>query len=213
MRHLLAATALLALAACGTERSESPLGIAADIVVDRIAGARGAEPAAPAAAPAPLPPGSIVVQVPTRQAVAPMAPVGTNGDKVTFLSDQAIGLTTQNGQIIATRGFGPDLMSATGGGLAAALSGSTDSFTRTVERLTGGDQVEARSYDCAVTGRAPDSVTTNSVTYATTRVDVTCQAADGGGFVEQWWMDAGGLPRRSTQWVTTQLGHIVVDLL
>lgn len=163
----------------------------------------------PAAEPVPLQVGKatpmIDVQIPAREAAGAMAQVALRGAVSEWRSADGIGLTLRDGQIIATRGFGPDLLIADSQGAAPALRQGGGAFSRTMHWLDGENHDRAEIFACTLSAQAtqpkpnarilsetckgPQRTFTNTYTVSTTT----------------------GALIRSDQWVSPDLGHIRIE--
>lgn len=150
----------------------------------------------------------ILIVVIDRDAAATLIAAGVNGDKVTWVSADGIGVILRNGFLIGTRGLGDDLMGADVNGSQMALRRGGTS-TRIHDYLTGTDQVVRRSFQCQIATVGPESIEILERTYATTRIDETC--ADGTtSFVNSYWVGADGTIWKSRQWVSALVGALEI---
>jgi hypothetical protein len=147
----------------------------------------------------------IDVQIPSREAAGAMAQIALRGTVSEWRSADGIGLTLREGQIIATRGFGPDLLIADGQGAAPALRQGGGVFSRTMHWLDGENHDRAEVFTCTLSAQAsqpkpnertlsetckgPQRTFTNTYTVSTTT----------------------GALIRSDQWVSPGLGHIRLE--
>ena len=154
----------------------------------------------------------MLVEVPSRGAVATLATVGENAGRVTWMSRDGISLTEAGGLLVATRGFGADLMVAETAPLRGLLSGAADQVTRRYEFLAGSDELETRIFTCRVQERAAETIEIFERRYATTRVEEYCDSAEV-AFLNLYWIDSNGTIWRSRQLVSPELGFIRLERL
>ncbi len=207
------------LAGCGPLAGENPLaGLAT-----RLTGGAAAEGAAPAGqvlgagqmltreVVESLPTDLILVGVPDRGVTAALLRAGANGPRETWISQDGISATLEAGLVVATRGFGFDLMAADVSGIRAVLRGAeSGGYVR--ETLDGRDRVQRETFTCAVAEREADPVTILDRRYDTTRVLVVC-GNDSGRFGNRYWIDRAGTIWRSQQFVLPGLGYLRVEKL
>ena len=214
MRYLALSFAILA--GCGPLAGENPLAGLVTVPGGEDAPVADAAPADPRQVLTRdiiegLPNDLLLVEVPTRGAVATLLPVGQNGPRQTWVSPDGISVTVESGLIVATRGFGHDLMAADVSGLRAVLSGAA-SGQYVLETLDGRDQVVRQVFDCAIEDRTPDPVTIFERTYSTTKLFVVCGNSDI-RFGNFYWVDRSGKIWKSQQFTTPELGHMGTEVL
>ena len=218
MIRLCLALGLLTLAACGPLAGNGPLAGVGEAIRDQVAEG-GAEPATPTDPRAvltrqmieDLPNDLLLVDVISRSATATLLKAGENGDRVTWVSPDGISVTVEEGLLVATRGFGFDLMAADVSGIRAVLNGAS-SGRYVAETLDGRDQVVREEFDCAAEERVADPVTIFERSYRTTRVLVLCEGATR-SFGNRYWVDPAGVVWKSQQLVTPQTGYLGLEVL
>jgi hypothetical protein len=146
------------------------------------------------------------VSVLSRNATAFVFAASTNGTKVTWMSEDGLSITLDRGLLIATRGFGPDLMGADVPPEAVSLADQTN-YLRTFEFLDGLDQIERRTFQCQIVATGPETLTIFEQSYRTTRFEETC-VDDAETFTNVYWRDAAGVTWQATQWVSAEMGSI-----
>ncbi|MCF2869680.1 YjbF family lipoprotein [Octadecabacter sp. G9-8] len=131
-----------------------------------------------------------------------MAERARNGAVTTFMSDQRISISFNQGVIVATRGLGNDLMSANVTEVVASLDDarSGTAATRIHTYLDGENQTQTRQFNCSYN---PDPE--GKIIEACRDGDVT--------FENQYWRDQAGVPVASRQWIGPQLGYLIVEHL
>ena len=150
-----------------------------------------------------------LVQHPSLHYANLMAVYGQNGPVQTWASEQYESVSLRDGMLIATRGFGKDLMAAsapTVGQIAAARG----SVARRYSYLDGADQVVIHDYSCVLGPDGRESINVFGKTYATTRVAESCSGPSG-SFTNTYWFDLGHKLRQSQQMVAPELQDMVLQ--
>lgn len=140
----------------------------------------------------------LIVQIPSRDAVAVLTRVGTNNDVDTFLTPDGITISLRNGMVVATRGLGFDLMTANVTEPLMAVTGTGDTAVRVHRYLDGENQIVAQSFGCAYAVTALRQVTE------------TCTSASD-DFENIFVMDARGNIATSRQWISPQIGAVLIE--
>jgi hypothetical protein len=214
MRHRWALAGLAALpfvlAGCSTGKSPSALPIKAILQAElarlkgesRPAGGLVAQPD-----PAILAEGRRVLQEagqpvisvvdPTIGLVTFMAPLGENAGVVTWANPEYQTISMREGVILATRGFGADLMSAEVPS-AATLSLGKGTYQRVHYVLDGGDQTQKQVYSCRLSVSNKETISVLGLNYDTKKVDEVC-TGDTGSLTNSYWFDHNGVIRQSRQ--------------
>lgn len=137
------------------------------------------------------------------------APFGQNGDVVTWSSVGYQEISLRGGILIATRGFGPDLMSATAPGVAmiARASGTT---VRRYHYLDGADQPQVLEFNCTLSPAGSESIEVMAKVFAARKVRETC-AGPSGSFVNEYWFDSGLNIRQSSQRMAPGLDNLFMQ--
>jgi len=201
---------IMALGACGNDSESSPTArILASVATDVIAG-EGAP--APGLTRAMLANVVTPVQRVTREATgqqALVANVAVNQGVQTWSSVDKVTVSFRQGVLVATRGFGGDLMAADVPGAATLFRGSTG-HTRAHTLLDGTDQPIRTVYVCSVTKRDPQDVVIVGISYRTTHVVEACSNA-GVSFQNEFWFDGAQGVRKSRQWVGPDAGYLISE--
>ena len=193
-----ALAALLALAACG----RSDFVVTPDLrpSLDRAALEELGEPV-------------MLLEVPALGAATLTRIRARNGNAVTWATVDARTVTLEDGLLIATRGLGPDLMSADPGDTRARLArGGTDWAPRFLSWLDGEDQPVFATLLCRVEERRPETLDILGETLPTTRVTERCKSPDYAA-TNTYWLGPEGTIRKSRQWAGPDLGSITVERL
>ena len=213
-RHLtgLVTVALLALVGCGNDPSASDL--SDPIKLARAAMKARLESGSSAATLATLDPGTMaMLRTALEKAGQPillvvnktlnfaglMAPYGMNGDVRTWATEQYVTLSTRDGIVVATRGIGPDLMSAMAPSLAQIASGQ-GSVQRRYYYLDGADQTRSFAYGCGLTRAGSETIAILGKPYATSRITESC-SGPAGSFTNEYWFDNRHILRQSHQFL------------
>ncbi|PWJ16515.1 YjbF family lipoprotein [Jannaschia seohaensis] len=217
-----AALLLAALAACsgGTENAppaNDKLLFAA--LQSRFAGLAGEEPAADArevltpamvaGSPTPL----LLVVVQETDIGLTMVPRAVKLGTEQWRDISGGGLFRRNGILVGTRGFGFDLHTADVAPLAAALrAGGGEDVERVNRYIDGQNQIVAVQFLCSVRPVGQERLSYFGVNIDTTVYEEDC-VSDGGGFVNRYWLDAGGTVRRSVELIAPESGSLDVIVL
>lgn len=131
-----------------------------------------------------------------------MVPYGENGPIRTWASKSYETISLKDGIVVATRGFGADLMSATAPTLGQAKSAS-GFFHRVYYYLDGADQPQQSDFDCNFASSGTETITVLGAAYATHRVTESCSNPQT-RFENLYWFDGSGSLRQSLQYVSAQ---------
>lgn len=209
-RFAIGAALALGLSACGSDKGPPALPIKAILTaqIEMLKGG-GDAPAAAVAAPDPAvlaegrrvlqEAGQPVISVTDRSLglAAFMVPLGQNADVVTWASPEYQTLGMRDGVILATRGFGADLMSAVVPS-AAALRAGVGAHQRVHYVLDGADQTREQRFGCQLSVSNGETIAILGLSYLTKKVDEVCTGA-AGSFTNSYWFDDAGLIRQSRQ--------------
>lgn len=138
-----------------------------------------------------------------------MATYGQNGDVTTWASPAYQSIAVRQGVVLATRGFGDDLMSSTGPSVAQIAIGQ-GATQRQYFYIDGADQGVQRSFTCKLTSAGPQSTVILSRTYATRKVVETCSGPSG-AFQNEFWFDNGTNLRQSRQMFALGLEKVLMQ--
>lgn len=119
-------------------------------------------------------------------------------------------ISTEDGVLLSTRGFGTDLHSIETSPLLDAFSrGDGAQYSRLFRMLDGESQIgEIRLY-CRLELQGSEPVNVLGRIYNTHRVQEVCQTEEGGApvFENTYWRDSAGTIWRSRQWAGPELGY------
>ncbi len=126
-----------------------------------------------------------------------MVPLGTNADVVTWANPEYQTIALRKGVIIATRGFGQDLMSAEAPTADVLFAGS-GTYSRKHYILDGADQTQLQEYTCTLSISNNEEIVILGLNYLTKKVDENC-IGSAGTFTNTYWFDTKGVIRQSRQ--------------
>jgi hypothetical protein len=216
---VLAVLALVALTACGNDpiaretKDSVPRGkaLVAGLagLLSRKAAPAPASPELIAAARAGLEQAGnpiILAALPKRGYLGPIAPYGQNGGVVTWAGSTLETVALKDGILVATRGFGADLMAARVPDLDQVRQAS-GYFHRGYSYLDGADQGHFYEYDCTFAPAGTDTIDVFGRTYAARKVIESCENPES-TFQNTYWFDSSGTLRQSDQRVSPELEMI-----
>lgn len=146
--------------------------------------------------------------------LATMIPVGQNGPVVTWRSGDQVGLSLENGVLVATRGLGDDLMAADVADTLAMLRGNrvaTD-YTRIHTYLDGEYQTRFLAFRCRQEVADQQQIEIIEQTHQTTRIEESCFSPEQ-NMANTYWVGADGTVWKSRQWISPGVGYIETELL
>jgi hypothetical protein len=142
--------------------------------------------------------------------VAALVAGAENGNRTTWLSANGPSVTTQNGVMVATRGFPRDLMAADVDGVMRALIAGGGTATRVHETLSDTDQIVKQSFTCTVASQGRETIGILGRQITAERFGEACQS-DLLGFTNSYWVDETGQMVRSLQAVSPESGYLQLD--
>lgn len=138
--------------------------------------------------------------------VTTLTPLDVDGSVVTWRSNSGAQLVTRDGVLIATRGFGADLMSADAPDVATLVRG-TAGYGRSYHLLDGNDTPVRLVYSCtAAAGSGP------AVAGATRHIVESCEG-DAGRIKNDYWISSAGQVVKSQQFVSESAGYFEISVL
>ena len=229
MRHthpLLAGLLLLAVAACGNDKSAGMLG---GLPVKELAQATLAEvglgPKPKAAAPAPPPDpaqltaarkmledGGIplyIIQSKSLGLQDYFSKLGQNGDVITWSTQSYKTISMRDGMIVATRGLGPDILS-TYAPTTEAVRRGTGTTQRSYFVNDAADQGQRLDFDCQLKDAGMQTISLIGKAYGTHRIDEACTGA-AGSFVNSFWFDNRAKLRQSSQHLAMGIENLLLQ--
>lgn len=161
---------------------------------------------------------ALYATLPALGTAALMRPSGRNGDVVTWRTPDRVSVSLHAGVVTATRGLGPDLMSAETTRARAALAEATAGappgagYPRIHGYLDGEHRVQFRSFFCQVRGRDRAVIEILGASREVIRITESCSDPDL-AFTNTHWRGADGISWKSRQWVGPDLGYLHTERL
>jgi hypothetical protein len=137
------------------------------------------------------------------------AEIETSRGVETWSSVDDITISLRNGVIVATRGFGADLMAANVPAVSLA-SGGGQGHTRQHSTLNGEDQPVQTDFTCRFSQDGVKAVDIVQISYSLTHVVETCAAGDL-SFQNDFWLGSDQKIRKSRQWISPEVGFITIE--
>ncbi len=137
------------------------------------------------------------------------APFGRNGDVQTWASTGYQQISLRDGVMVATRGFGPDLMSAAAPSIATIARGN-GTTRRQYFYLDGADQRQVVEYTCNLAVAGSESITVMTKVHATRKVTESC-SGPAGSFTNSYWFENGLNLRQSSQFLAPGLDNMFMQ--
>jgi hypothetical protein len=130
------------------------------------------------------------------------------GQIVQWRTEDNITLTTRNDVLIATRGFGGDMMSSAvqvADGVPGPASGGEK-----LHMIRTGDLEEVPLVlACDLENLGPEPIEIVELVHPTTHMRETCLAPDGGRVTNDYWVDSrAGIVWQSVQWAGPHVGYV-----
>lgn len=153
----------------------------------------------------------IVAQIEATGTHAAMGEYGRNGTALTFATAQRTTLTIDRGIVVATRGFGDDLMSSEPDAAARLIFARQAGEADRVWRYLDGESIERPlPMTCVIRPGEARQITFAGSSHATRKVSETCET--GPLAVENvYWVDQGGKIILSRQWVGPNMGYVSIQ--
>ena len=151
----------------------------------------------------------LLVSVKRLKFIGLMAPYGENGNVRTWATEQYVSVSTRDGILVASRGFGPDLMSASAPSLAQIAAGR-GTFHRRYYYLDGADQTQFYDYDCSLAKRGGETITILGKPYMASRITESC-SGPAGSFTNDYLFDASQKLRQSSQFLVPGVDDLILQ--
>ncbi|WP_435257134.1 YjbF family lipoprotein [Thioclava sp. FR2] len=132
-----------------------------------------------------------------------------NGGVETWSSVDKVTISLRNGVLVATRGLGDDLMSASGQRPNVQVS-ADGTYARSYVHLNGLDQTRRLVLTCSARSNGAKSIEIVEKIYSVTEIEETC-SLDGQSVTNSYWIDSAGKIRKSRQWVSPNAGSVVIE--
>lgn len=213
-KTILAGFCALAATGCGPLNDGNVASGALKALTARFGGAQpelvAMAPVLTAAQVAANPNGFMVLNAYNGTLVAALAAGGSNGNRTTWLSADGLSVTTQNGVMVATRGFPRDLMAADVDSVMRTLIAGDGAATRTHETLSGTDQIVTQTFACTVASQGRETI---GILGRQIGTEVFAEACQSGSlaFTNRYWIDDTGRMVRSLQAIAPDSGYIQLD--
>ena len=213
LRISAAVAALAALVSCGPLNEGNVSKGFLAVVQSKLSGAPDATPPAPplTRAQADANPGAfMLVSAYGGASLASMVIASTNGNRQTWISADSVTVTTDNGIIVATRGFPRDLIAAEVGSVVQALVSSGGTATRVHETINDLDQISTEVLQCSIVLDGRETITVVEKSSLTSRFKESCRG-ESVAFTNTYWITDQGRMIRSSQAVAPDTGFLVLD--
>ena len=228
-RTILGAAALLALAACsqGTGPGEAGTDVAVPSAESRalgivgqvrsVFGGIGSNDAvrAPRSVPGGFTPEAIaaepgayrLVQINALGLQEPARVIQENGPEITLAFQSGPTAAYDGGILVATRGFGDDLITMESAGVLQALRSGGGTVTRRMETLDPQDQVLTDSFACTIAPAGTEAVNLGVREATLSRFDENCRSTTL-VFDNIYWLDGSGDIVASRQYVSPTVAYL-----
>jgi hypothetical protein len=214
----LSVAALFGLAACGSEPAQTDyVKAAADIVKLPASLLRAKAPTSPQgigltrARLSTLETPVDLVTFEQSGAQGVIAKVGDNQGVETWSSLNQKTLSFRRGVLVATRGLGPDVISAVVPS-PEQLAVAGTAYRRAFVFLGDEDQPQTLRFDCQVSLIGPESLTIVERRYETRHLRENCTGPSG-GFENDYWFESNLKLRQSRQWMGKEAGSAIIQQL
>lgn len=154
----------------------------------------------------------IEIKVPRTGMTAYVVPISVANGVETWASASDQTVSFRDGIMVATRGFGPDLMRSEGPSLARIAQGS-GSVTRRMVWLDGSDAVQQFDFTCELSVAGTENITVVDRQHSTRHVLEHCSGKQG-EFTNEYWLEGGNFLRKSKQllvvsWEPATLSRVI----
>ncbi len=133
-------------------------------------------------------------------------PLGLNNGVETWSTADDRTVSFRQGMMVATRGFGPDIMQSSGPSLAQIAQGSGN-HDRSYYYLDGADQTQRFNYACSLANLGAETITVVGKQHTARHISESC-TGKGGSFVNEYWIENGSFLRQSKQLLIPGWGHL-----
>ncbi len=203
--------ATLGLAGCGNDQNANAGANIAKSALKGIVAARKAKntPPAPALTRADLAAFKqpiLKAEIPAIGLTTYFVPAANTNGVQTWRSADNQSVSFRDGVLVATRGFGPDIMQASVP-TAATLARGTGSHSRVYFYLDGADQTQRFDYQCVLASLGAESITVVERQHSARHVQEHCTGKRG-EFTNDYWFENGNFIRKSNELLITEWGAI-----
>lgn len=207
----LALAGLLTLAACSSGSEGSGVGEAVSLIGAQVQALRGKDTGAQITATdaqlRAFPQDLLLVSVPDKKVSAGLVRRNVNRDTVTWVTPDGVTVVLRQGQVVRTSGFGNDLSSGQMDDIRKGRGGTV----RDYYYLGGDETVKRVRLTCDLATRGAQRVVVAGLAHAATLIEERCTDAAGASIVNRYWVEAGGLIRKSVQFVSPGIGYVTVE--
>lgn len=132
----------------------------------------------------------------------------------TWISGDNLSLGMKDGMIIATRGFGGDMLAADAAQTASLLRAGREGVTdRFITLINGEDHAETLSFKCRITSEGPIAVDLGTYTAQTDQFYETCRNGEF-SFINIFLIERGSRDIvQSRQWVSDYTGTLAMRVI
>ncbi|MFN7224189.1 MAG: YjbF family lipoprotein [Paracoccaceae bacterium] len=138
-----------------------------------------------------------------------IAEIQSNGGVETWSTVDDITISLRKGVIVATRGFGADLMAASAPVVSRAV-GNGQSHSRVHTVLDGEDKPVRTHFTCTFQINGQQVIDIVEIKYNLTQVTEDC-VADTVRFRNLYWMTDDQHLRKSRQWISPEVGFLTIE--
>jgi hypothetical protein len=138
-----------------------------------------------------------------------IAEIQVNGDVATWSTVDDITISMRKGVIVATRGFGADLMAASVPAVSRQ-SGGGAGHNRVHTLLNGEDQPVRTAFSCQFQNHGPQDIEIVQIKYRSTYITEDCRS-DKIRFKNEYWISDDQKMRKSRQWISPQVGFFIIQ--
>lgn len=213
--------AVLILAGCGGEQGEGPgLGerfVTVTQLAGRVTGGIGSDNSVGGSRTVPggfapeaiaAEPGAYrLIQVNALGLAEPARIIQENGDEVTLALQSGPTAAFDGGILVATRGFGEDLLTIDSRGVLEALRAGGGSVARRMEVLDDQDQIEVSDFACTISDAGEETINLGLREATLRRFDENCRS-EAIIFDNIYWLDGEGRILASRQFVSPGLAYL-----
>jgi Group 4 capsule polysaccharide lipoprotein gfcB, YjbF len=147
------------------------------------------------------------VQINALGLAEPARVIQENGGEITLALQSGPTAAFDGDVLVATRGFGDDLITMESRGVLEALRAGGGTVTRRMETLDAQDQVLTDSFSCTVTAAGQETVNLGVRSASLSRFDEHCRSA-AIIFDNIYWLDDAGRIAASRQYVSPTVAYL-----
>ncbi|MEO0356704.1 MAG: YjbF family lipoprotein [Pseudomonadota bacterium] len=134
-----------------------------------------------------------------------------NGPITTFQGADSVSVSFANGVVVATRGFGDDLMQSDMRGVVRGLQQGGGRYDKDMSYLDGQNQLETLRFQCTLVSQANEKIEILGKSHQTRRFVETCEHTDR-QVTNRYWLENGKVVR-SYQWISRNISPLVFEIL